>query len=344
MIQPGSWRGLLAHQADAEPVPREQPPVHRIALSLPQPMPPQVTAGVRLTFAIHAACPHGCDLGGLPVHVTARGDVLAEAELASGEGAAGASATGAAVELQVRAPVQAGEHAWSVHCPRHESGGIVHEQASLPLRFRTVPHAGSLAVWDVPSPTPAGRPLHVKIGARCAAGCGLAGRRVEVRDETGATIGGGTLGETPWTGTSALYWTSAELPAPAAEGVHSRTAVLVGPDAGPPHEAAPAAFTFRADRTPAHRATVRVIDERERAPVAGVEVRFGRYMASTDEHGVAEVALPPGTFEVGIRKNGFRAEPLRVTVDGDVAVEIGAATCPTQAELNERFFEEYPWG
>ena len=306
-------------------------------------MPPQVAAGVRLTLTIHAACPHGCDLGGLPVHVAAADEILAAGELA-----AGAAAAGASVELQVRAPLQVGEHGWSVRAPRHASGGAVHEASSLPLQFRTIPHATSLAVWDVPSPTPAASPLQVRIGVRCAAGCTLAGRRVEVRDEAGASVGGGTLGETPWTGTSALYWTSVELPAPMAEGVHSRTAVLAGPDvgpeAGPPHEAAPATFTFRAGKVPAYRATVRVIDERTRAPVGAVEVRIGRYMASTDEHGVAELALPPGAFDVGIRKNGFRAPPRRVTVEGDVAVDIEAATCPTQAELNERFFEEYPWG
>ena len=313
-------------------------PVHRIALSLPQPMPLQVAAGVRLALTIHAACPHGCDLGGLPVHVAAADEILAAGGLAAG------AAAGAAVELQVRAPLQVGEHGWSVRAPRHASGGAVHEASSLPLRFRTIPHAASLAVWDVPSPTPAGSPLRVKVGVRCAAACTLAGHRVQVRDEAGARVGGGTLGETPWKGTSALYWTSVELPPPAAEGVYSRTAVLVVPDAGPPHEAAPATFTLRADREPAHRATVRVIDERTRAPLAAVEVRVGRYLASTDQHGVAQVALPPGAFEVGIRKNGFRAAPVRVTVEGDIAVEIEAAACPTQAELNERFFEEYPWG
>ena len=314
-------------------------PVHRIALFLPEPIPPEVAAGARFALTIHATCPHGCDLGGLPVDVAADGEVLAAGELAAGDGAAAA-----AVEIQVCAPLQVGEHGWSVRFLRHESNGAVHESGSLPLRFRTVPHAGSLAVWEVPSPTPAANPVHVKVGVRCATGCALAGRRVEVRDEAGASVGGGTLGETPWPGTSALYWTSVELPAPAAEGVHSRTAVLVGPDAGPPHEAAPATFTFRAAGTPAHRATVRVIDEGTRAPLRSVEVRIGRYTASTDEHGVATVALPPGTFEVGIRKNGFRAEPVRVTVDRDIAVEIEAATCPTQAELNERFFEQYPWG
>ncbi len=314
-------------------------PVHRTALSLPQPIPPEVEAGARIALTIHVACPHGCDLRGLPVHLAAGGDILAAGELASGAGG-----VGTAVELQVRAPVQVGEHAWSVRFPRQESGGAVHEVSSLPLRFRTVPHAGSLAVWDVPLPTLAASPVHVRIGVRCAAGCALAGRRVEVRDETGAKVGGGILGETPWPGTSALYWTPVELQAPAAEGICIRTVVLAGPDARPPHEAAPATFSFRVGKVPAHRATVRVIDEKTRAPVRAVEVRIGRYVASTDERGVAEVALPPGTFEVGIRKNGFRAEPFRVTVGGDLAVEIEAATCPTQAELNERFFEEYPWG
>ncbi len=312
-------------------------PVHRVTLSLRDPVPSEVPAGARLTFTIHVACVRECDLHGLPVRLTAADRILAAGELAAG-------AAGATAELQVLAPLQVGRHGWRVGVPRHESAGGVHEAGSLPLHFRTVPHAASLAVWDVPSLTPAGSPLQVKVGVRCAAGCVLAGRSVEVRDEAGVRVGGGTLGATPWTGTGALYWTSVELPAPVAEGVHSCTAVLTGADAGPPHEAAPAAFTLRADRPSAHRATVRVVDARTREPLGGVEVRVGRYLASTDARGVARVALPRGTFEVGIRKNGFRAEPVRMTVEADIALEIEAAACPTQAELNERFFEEYPWG
>jgi hypothetical protein len=64
----------------------------------------------------------------------------------------------------------------------------------------------------------------------------------------------------------------------------------------------------------------------------------------TDEHGVASIALPTGTFEVTIRKDGLQAQPLTVAVNGDVALEIEAVTVPTRAELDARIFDDYPWG
>lgn len=307
---------------------------HPITLALIEPLPAEMPAAAILDLAVQAVCPDGCDLRGLPVQLAAPGGVLAADELTPRAGAA-------AVTFRVRAPAQAGEQAWTVRCaPR---GGL-HAESELPLRFRTVPHACSLAAWDVPSPASPAVPLHVKVGVRCAEGCALADRRVEVRDETGAPVGEGRLGAAPWTGTDALYWTSVALSAPAAEGVHLRTVALAGADAPPPHAGAPAAFSFRVGRPLERRATVRVVDARTRAPLRDVEVRVGPYAATTDERGVARVALPAGAFEVDIRKSGYQADPRSLPAGGDPVLEITAATAPTQAELNTRLFEEYPWG
>ena len=312
-------------------------PAHPITLALTEPLPAEVPAATVLDLAVRAVCPDGCDLRGLPVQLAASGGVLAAGELTPRAGAA-------AVTFRVRAPAQAGEQAWTIRCIPGAPAGGLHAESVLPLRFRTVPHACSLAAWDVPSPAPPAVPLHVKVGVRCAEGCALAGRRVEVRDETGARVGEGRLGAAPWTGTDALYWTSVALSAPAAEGVHLLTVALAGADAPPPHAGAPAAFSFRVGRPLERRATVRVVDARTRAPLRDVEVRVGPYAATTDERGVARVTLPAGAFEVGIRKSGYQADPRSLPAGGDPALEIAAATAPTQAELNTRLFEEYPWG
>ena len=317
---------------------RAAAPAHPIALALVEPLPAEVAAAAILELTVQAVCPGGCDLRGLPVQLAAPGRVLAAGELTPRDGAA------AAVTFRVRAPAQAGEQAWTVRCAPREPAGGLHAEGVLPLRFRTVPHACSLAAWDVPSPASPAVPLQMKVGVRCAEGCALAGRRVEVRDETGARVGEGRLGAAPWTGTDALYWTSVALPPPPAEGVHCRSVALADADATPPHAGAPAAFSLRVGKPLERRATVRVVDARTRTPLRGVEVRIGPYAATTDGRGVAQVALPAGAFDVGIRKSGHRARPRSLPTEGDPVLEIEAAPAPTQAELNARLFEEYPWG
>ena len=207
-----------------------------------------------------------------------------------------------------------------------------------------VPHTFGIAVWDVPSSASAASSFHVKVGVQCSAGCQLAGSSVEVRDETGATVAEGRLGDTPLTGTNALHWSTIELQAPAVEGLSSRSVVFVPASTDPPHEGAAVTFTFWTAPAPEHSVTVKIVDQATRAPVSDVEVRFGRYTSSTDESGVATLALPTGIFEVSIRKDGFQAEPLTVEVDDSLAVEIEAVKVLTRAEMDEKMFDEHPWG
>lgn len=125
------------------------------------------------------------------------------------------------------------------------------------------PHPTSVVVWGVPSPVVANRRFVAKAGVKCAAGCPLAGRLIVVRNEAGADVGHGRLGDTPEPGTSALYAAEVTLDAPAAEGVHAWTAAFdgAGPDRAPPGAVVPgqgAAATRAAgsvpDTLPAHEA------------------------------------------------------------------------------------------
>ena len=99
----------------------------------------------------------------------------------------------------------------------------MHEEGSLPITVKTLAHDTSLAVWGVPSPIVIDQPFRIHVGATCSAGCDLAGKEIEVCDETGTRIACGTLGETPLEGTRALYWTEVDLFAPAGEGASSRS-------------------------------------------------------------------------------------------------------------------------
>jgi hypothetical protein len=304
-------------------------------------IPLEVEAGTSVTLNVGVSCPSGCDLRGLSVSVMAPDGVVMTSELVDyGEQM---NETG---EFALTVPKQVGEHAWSVLFPRHEIGTVVHEECALPISFQTIPHRTSMAVWDVPFPVAKNRSFKVKVGLQCSAACQLTGQVVEIRDEAGTKVGEGRLGDTLWAGTSALYWAEVDMAAPAAEGVSSSSVTFTAAELEVAHEDASASFSFRADRPPDHTVTVRVIDKQTKAPIDDVEVRLGLYMVSTDERGVVKVGLPQGTYELTIRKDGYKADPMSVEMSEDLTVQIEALTAPTRLEREEQLmkFEDYPWG
>jgi hypothetical protein len=250
-------------------------------------------------------------------------------------------------DFALTVPKQVGGYAWSVLFPRHEIESVAHEECSLPISFRAIPHKTSMAVWDVPSPVATNGSFKVKVGMQCSAACQLTGQAVEVRDQAGDKIGEGTLGETPWTGTSALYWAEVELAAPATEGVSFRSVNFTAvEELELPHEGVSATFSFRTDKPPEHRVTVKVVERKTEAPLEDVEVLLGFYMASTDQRGAVTIGLPKGTYELSIRKDGYSARPMSVDVGDDLTVQMEASTAPTRADMEEKLMEceDYPGG
>lgn len=292
-----------------------------------------------MALRINVACARGCDLRGRLVLVSGPHGAVATGEVKHFDGASNETD-----EIACLAPKEAGACAWSVQLLPHEPDNDAHEASSRPLCFSVVPHTVSLAAWDVPSPLCTAASFYVKVGARCSAECHLAGSVVEVSDETGTRSAEGILGNTPWPGTQALYWTTVELPAPRREGFSSRSIVLVTTDMGLPHEGAPLTFSFWADKVAEHRVTITVVDDQTGGPVGGVEVRVGRYVSSTDEQGVATIVVPQGTFEVGIRRDGYGVQPFAVDVNDTLAMDIHAVRVPTRAEMDDRLLDDYPWG
>jgi hypothetical protein len=185
-------------------------------------------------------------------------------------------------------------------------------------------HATSLAVWDLSSPVVIGRRATLKVGLSCPSGCNLSGTPVEVSNDAGERIGNGTLGSEPWPATAALYWAQLDLIAPEREGDLSLDIHATPPL---PHEDATSVVTFFVSRPPEHRVTLRVIDKNSGVPIAGVELRLGRFRAATDDSGIARVEVPGGTYEVGTWKNGYEvlSQTAAIASDTTVHLELTAA-------------------
>jgi hypothetical protein len=287
--------------------------------------------GAHVTLNVKISCSSGCDLSGAPISITAT------------EGIVAIGKTGA---FTFQAPKQVGEYTWMLVFPRHETDAVIHQETFLPISFKTLPHKTSITVWDVPSPVVMNRSFHAKVGIKCAACCRLTGQTVEVRDEAGNKTGEGTLGETPWQGTDALYWADANVTAPTTAGMSSWIARFTGAGQELAHEEASVNLNFRVDTPPEHRVTIKVIAEDTQTPIGNAEVRFGLYTSFTDEGGFASFELPKGTYDLRIWKDGYKGPPMSVDVSADETILVEALKVLTEAEVEDaiRRFEASTWG
>ena len=292
---------------------------HPLTLELKEPVPEEVDAGTEFSFVVTATSPAKCDLRGVPFQVIESDQVILSGELRALSGDHHETA-----EITVTAPAEIAAFTWSFVVLPREVGDAQYEEASLDFSFRTRPHATSLAVWDNPSPVVVGERFSVKVGAKCAAGCALAGNEIDIRDESGAWLGGAALGETPWPGTTALYWTPVDLQAPTEEGRFDWTLAFSGAEVRLPHDGASASFGFMTTRPPEHAVSVTVVEENTETPVHDVQVRLGVHRTSTDEAGLARFAVPSGEHTLSVWKAGYDApkRTVRVTKPEEVRIEM----------------------
>src|SRR5579863_7026487 len=227
-----------------------QPIIHSTTIEPCEPVPAELPVGSALVLQIGVSCPAGCDLSGLPLMITGPGGEVTTIEPRSDPAPAPQAAAVRAITLEM--PAQVGQHVWSIRLPAHESAGIRHAEGSLAVSVRTKPNATSLAVWAVPSPVVMGERFSVKVGAKSAAGCELGGRRIQISDQSGRLLGQGALQATPWPGTSALYWTEVEMPAPDREGMFWCTVNFAAADIETPHEGSSSKFSVVIVRPPEH--------------------------------------------------------------------------------------------
>src|SRR5712675_859583 len=155
-------------------------------------------------------------------------------------------------------------------------------------------------------PVTAGDPFAIKVGAKSSGDCHLAGRRIAVRDAAGAVVASGRLGDTPWPGTSALFWTEMQLRAPTQPGLATYTAQFDSAELELPHDGASSSFTVAVTEPPAHLLTVKVIAKETAAPIEDAQIRLGPHRAATDCAGLAEVRMPKGRYELQVWTVGYQ--------------------------------------
>jgi len=178
---------------------------------------------------------------------------------------------------------------------------------------RTTLHQTSLAVWDIPAPA-AGERFAVKVGAKSSAGCALGGRRVEVLDGQ-TVVAAGDLGDAPWPGTDALFWTAVELQAPEKPGLVTLSVRFDAAELDEPHQGASSSFKVSVIARPEHTLTVKVVADG--VPVEDAIIRLGAARATTDASGTAVVKLAKGRYELVVWKAGYDAPVTPVTIDAD---------------------------
>jgi hypothetical protein len=188
-------------------------------------------------------------------------------------------------------------------------------------------HDTSLAVWDIAPAVAAGERLCVKVGAKSSGGCALNGRRIEVLNGD-AVVAFGALGETPWPGSSALFWAQIEMRAPMRPGTAAFAVRFDTTASDQSHRAATLQFQVSVVAKPEHTLTVKVTAGG--APIEEAYVRLGPYRAITDASGMAHVKMAGGSYELVVWKAGYDMPATPVTIETDAVVAVEARALPEE--------------
>jgi hypothetical protein len=70
-----------------------------------------------------------------------------------------------------------------------------------------------------------------------------------------------------------------------------------------------------------------------------VEVRVGLYATCTDEQGLAQLAIPRGTYTLDVRKLGYKADAMKLDVREDLTVCVDVVAISLDEKL-----DPYPRG
>jgi hypothetical protein len=296
--------------------------------------PGEVDVGAVLAVTVQASCHEGCDLTGRSVSIRAEdGGELAAAELARGNGA-GADADGAAyvATFDLQAPPDVGAHTWRAVLPAHEKDGVSHEEASTTFASVTKAHSAHVNVWGMPSAIPAGERFAFKVGIKCSAGCGLAGRQLTIFDHEGAQAAATRLGDDVWPGTDALYFAEVEAQAPYATGYHEWRIDMPESERGLPHAGGVCTLRINVVSPPDHEVTIEAFDAATRAPISGAHVLLHPYRTHTDENGVAKIKVAKGKYRLFVSGFNYIAYQGVIDVAGDLTTRAELAVEPEGQE------------
>ena len=271
-------------------------------------------AGAELTLRGKVSCAPAADLRGHTLLIKDEAGVeVATAALSAFDGAINETS-----EVVVSAPSTPGGYTWLAVCPEVVKQGVSYPETSAAIPFTVKPHSSQVVVWDVPSAIVVGEDFRVKVGIKCPHGCSLAHHDFGVFDDAGTAVGGGTLSEERWPGTSALYIAEVELEAPDEKGLHTWSVKHLPKDGRTAHAEGSASFGVRAVSHPEYIVTVEAVDQASQTPISGARVVMHPYKAVTDERGVAEIRVAKGAYRLFVSQTRYVTFGLPVEVAADM--------------------------
>lgn len=295
---------------------KEDVKVHKTSISIIEAIPAEIDAGVDIVLKARVLCPSSCSLQGGKIRIIdPQADVVTEVDLPLSDGTSNETD-----EFTVKAPIMPGKYTWTAVFPAQQKEGILHQESSAQFSFNVKPHLITLSVWGIPLPVSKGEKFKVEIGAKCSAGCSLAGLPFVIEDGNNKQVATGKLGEEVLPQTNGIYWTEQGLNAPADEALHRWVAKCITSELEWAHQTNVASFSFRTAMPPEHTVTIEVTNRKDKIPITDAYVMLGLHKASTDKHGIARVEVPGGKQELYVTKIGYLSFQTTVEITGDATV------------------------
>jgi len=276
--------------------------------------PEVVAAGGEVTLYCALRAEHASDLLGLEVqYLDGAGETIGTSGFDTLDGST--LTTG---PLVLRAPSELGQHDWRAVFTDPESG----EQTICEFAVEVIAHKTSLLVWGAPSAIACGTDFTVTVGLKCSGGCTMAGRRIDIVDESGASVGAVTMGAETLAGTSGLFQSTVRLRAPDQIARQFWQARIDGDDDVLPHQPALARFGLNFVAPPDHRVTIEVTDAETGAPMRGASVVLHPFRGTTDASGIAAFGVCKGEYTMMV--SAARHEPVThyITVTDDYVSQV----------------------
>lgn len=300
-----------------EEVKEEAVKVHTTSISIIKAIPAEIDAGADILLKARVLCTSSCNLQGGKIRIIdPQGDAVTEVELPMSDGTSNETD-----EFTVKAPIMPGKYTWTAVFPALQKEDILHQESSTEFSFKVKPHLISLSIWGIPSPVSKGKKFEIEIGAKCSAGCSLAGLPFVIADGNNKQVADGKLGEEVLPQTSGIYWTEQELKAPDDEALHKWVAQCSIAGLEWPHQTNTASFSFRTAMPPEHTVTIEVTNKNDNTPINDAYVMLGLHKASTDRQGIARVEVPGGKQELCVTKSDYLLFRTTVKVTGDAMVK-----------------------
>ena len=170
-------------------------------------------------------------------------------------------------------------------------------------------------MWDIPPAIVVGERFRIKVGIKCADDGEVENGEFGVYDHDGAPVATGTVSGDVWPGTTGLYFSEVELPAPATEGLYTWS-VKHGDEC--------VSFGIRVVNRPDYLVRVETVDRVDQTPLTGARIVMHPYRAVTDERGIAEVRVAKGAYKLFVSQTRYITVgvPIEVTADITTRAEL----------------------